>query len=112
VTWGSLLALGFSGGIVPCPGALLLLTAAMAARRLGLGLLLILAYSLGLGVALIGIGVATVMSKSILEKKFDFRAGKIRWLPVLSPVAITFFGLVIIARALISAGIFDIGIYL
>jgi ABC-type nickel/cobalt efflux system permease component RcnA len=112
VTWGSLLALGFSGGIVPCPGALLLLTAAMAARRLGLGLLLILVYSLGLGVALIGIGVATVLSKSILEKKFDFRAGRIRWLPVLSPVAITFFGLVIIVRALVSAGVLGIGLQL
>jgi nickel/cobalt exporter len=112
VTWGSLIALGFSGGIVPCPGALLLLTAAMAARRIGLGLLLILVYSFGLGVALITIGMLTVMSKTFLEKRFDFRAGRMRWLPVLSPVAITFFGLVIIARALVSAGIIDIGIQL
>lgn len=104
VTWGSLIALGFSGGIVPCPGALLLLTAAMAARRIALGLLLILVYSLGLGVALITIGMLTVMSKTFLEKRFDFRAGRIRWLPVLSPVAITFFGVVIILRALITSG--------
>ncbi|HET6313150.1 MAG TPA: hypothetical protein VFH60_04890, partial [Chloroflexia bacterium] len=60
VTLGSLLALGISGGIVPCPSALVVLLASIRLARVDLGLLLILAFSLGLAVVLTGIGLLTV----------------------------------------------------
>ena len=43
ITTRSLIALGVSGGIVPCPSALVVLVAAISQHRLGLGLVLILA---------------------------------------------------------------------
>ena len=47
-----LLGLGVSGGIVPCPSALVVLIAAISQHRVGLGMLLIVAFSLGLAATL------------------------------------------------------------
>src|SRR4030095_13892876 len=54
ITFRNLLALGLSGGIVPCPSALVVL--AIALHRVGTGLLFILAFSLGLASVLVAIG--------------------------------------------------------
>ena len=67
VTFGNLLALGVSGGLVPCPASLVLLLGAMALNRLTLGLGLLVAFSLGMAVVLTSIGVLVVYAK--------------RWLP-------------------------------
>ena len=67
VTMGNLLALGVSGGLVPCPASLVLLLGAMALGRLPLGLVLLVAFSLGMAGVLTGVGVAVVYAK--------------RWLP-------------------------------
>ena len=56
VTLGSLLTLGISGGIVPCPGALVILLLAVALHRIAFGLLLLVAFSVGLAAILIAIG--------------------------------------------------------
>ena len=48
VSLRALVALGVSGGIVPCPAALVVLLSAVAMGRIGLGLLLIVAFSVGL----------------------------------------------------------------
>ncbi len=40
-----LLGLGISGGLVPCPSALVVLIAAISQHRIGLGMVLILAFS-------------------------------------------------------------------
>ncbi|HEV2062019.1 MAG TPA: hypothetical protein VGR12_04130, partial [Solirubrobacteraceae bacterium] len=47
VTWRSLVALGVSGGLVPCPSALVVLLSAIALHRVAFGLLLIVAFSVG-----------------------------------------------------------------
>jgi nickel/cobalt exporter len=60
VTWRSLLALGVSGGLLPCPSALVVLLSAIYLHRVGYGLLLIVAFSLGLASVLTGIGLAFV----------------------------------------------------
>lgn len=57
---GALIALGVSGGIVPCPAALLLIPTALTMGGLLRGLLLVLSFSVGLAVVLIAIGVAMV----------------------------------------------------
>src|SRR5262249_31804318 len=60
MTFRSLLALGVSGGIVPCPSALVVLLSAIALHRVELGLLLLVAFSMGLASTLVGIGVLVV----------------------------------------------------
>ena len=64
-----LLLLGVSGGLVPCPAAIAVLLAAVAAGRLGQGLTYILMFSLGLAAALIAIGL-TVVSAGKLAARF------------------------------------------
>src|SRR5215207_9718672 len=48
ITWHGLMALGVSGGLVPCPAALVLLLGAISLDRLGFGMVLVLAFSAGL----------------------------------------------------------------
>src|SRR4030095_8361433 len=60
VTWRSLLALGISGGILPCPSALVVLLAAISLHRVGYGLLLVGAFSAGLAGVLTAVGLAFV----------------------------------------------------
>jgi ABC-type nickel/cobalt efflux system permease component RcnA len=60
------LLLGISGGLVPCPGALVVLLVAVATHRIALGLVLVAAFSLGLAGVLAGIGVAVVRARDVL----------------------------------------------
>ena len=62
VTWRSLLALGISGGLLPCPSALVVMLGAIALQRVLLGLVLIVAFSAGLAATLSAIGLAMVYS--------------------------------------------------
>lgn len=59
---GSLFSLGVSGGLVPCPEALVVLMLSVSLGRLGFGLLLLTAFSLGLAAVLIAIGSAMVLA--------------------------------------------------
>jgi len=62
------LALGISGGLVPCPDAIAILLVAVAVNRIPLGMLLIVAFSLGLALVLIGIGIAMVQGFRLLQR--------------------------------------------
>ncbi len=91
VTMRSLLTLGISGGLVPCPDAIAILLVAVAVNRIPFGMLLILAFSIGLALVLIGIGVAMVngvrlMARSEGLKRFGMYA------PVVSAVVVTILG--------------------
>jgi ABC-type nickel/cobalt efflux system permease component RcnA len=68
VTWRSLLTLGISGGLVPCPDAIAILVVAVAVNRIPLGMVLIVAFSLGLAFVLIGIGVAMVQGARFISR--------------------------------------------
>lgn len=57
ITWKSLLALGISGGLLPCPSALVLMLSAIYANRVGYGLVLTVAFSLGLAATLTAVGL-------------------------------------------------------
>jgi ABC-type nickel/cobalt efflux system permease component RcnA len=97
-TRGGLLSLGISGGLVPCPEALVVLMISVSLRRLGLGLALLVVFSLGLAAVLIGIGVAMVMAAPAVrrlsgENRFT------RALPVASAAVVTFLGVVLVAEA-------------
>jgi len=103
VSLRALVALGISGGIVPCPAALVVLLGAMASRQIGLGLLLIVAFSVGLAAVLIAIGLLVVCARRLVTR-FDRTGveGSLvhRWLPLASASVMTVAGLVITAQAL------------
>jgi nickel/cobalt transporter (NicO) family protein len=56
-TWTILLGLGVAGGLLPDPGALALLLAAIASGRPVTGLLTVLVFSLGFALVLVAVGV-------------------------------------------------------
>ena len=105
VTLRGLLALGISGGIVPCPAALVVLLSAVALRRVGFGLLLIVAFSLGLAAVLVGIGLLMVYARRFMARFHGEGPLVSRWLPLTSAVVITVSGVVIAVQALMTAGI-------
>ena len=96
-SFGSLLALGASGGLVPCPSALVLLLSSVALGRIGIGLTLLVAFSLGLAVVLVAIGIAAVYGKKVLPKS---ESAGFRYLPVASAALITVIGVAMTAAAL------------
>ena len=60
MNWRSVLAIGVSGGLLPCPAGLVVLLSAIGLGRVGFGLLLIVAFSAGLALVLSGVGFAVV----------------------------------------------------
>ncbi|MEZ5403070.1 MAG: sulfite exporter TauE/SafE family protein [Bryobacteraceae bacterium] len=99
VTRGNILSLGISGGLVPCPEAMVVLMLSISLRRIALGLSLLVAFSLGLAAVLIAIGVAMVLAGPALRKA----AGESPWtnrLPVISAAVVTVLGAVMVAQAL------------
>ena len=105
MTARELLALGITGGIVPCPAALVVLLSAVALRRVGFGLFLIVAFSAGLAAVLIGIGLLVVHARRLMARVHGEGRLITRWLPLTSSVVITLLGLGIAGQALITGGI-------
>lgn len=99
-----MLALGVTGGLVPCPAALVLLLSAISLGRLEFGMVLVVAFSVGLAIVLTGIGMLMICARRLFER-FSFEARVPRFLPVASALAITLAGLVIVLGALGRAGI-------
>ncbi|MEO7716565.1 MAG: sulfite exporter TauE/SafE family protein [Capsulimonas sp.] len=104
ITAKSLIALGISGGIVPCPSALVVLLSAIALHRVAYGLLLITSFSIGLAAVLIAIGVAVVSASKLLERVPRSDAFT-RFMPIFSAAAVTTIGVVLIIRAVGGAAI-------
>jgi len=103
VTWRGLLALGISGGLLPCPSALVLMLGAISLNRIGFGLALIVLFSLGLASVLTVIGITLVYAGKYFERIPE--SGRIfRLLPVASAIVITAIGLGITIQALVSTG--------
>ena len=98
VTWRSLLALGISGGILPCPSALVLLLAAVSLNRVGFGIVLVLAFSVGLAAVLTAIGLLFVKGSRLLQRLPQAGAW-MRVLPVASAIVILIIGIGLTAEA-------------
>jgi ABC-type nickel/cobalt efflux system permease component RcnA len=107
VTWRSLLALGISGGLLPCPSALVVLLSAIALHRVAFGMLLIVAFSVGLAAVLTGIGLLLVYARRLFEH-FPTDGRLLRALPIASAAFVTIAGLAISVGALVQAGVLQI----
>ena len=95
----ALLALGVSGGLLPCPTALVVLLAAVSFHNVLLGMVLVAAFSVGLAIVLTAIGLAFVFGQRALRRRrlLSRIGGSMlaRALPALSAAAITVAGVVI-----------------
>jgi nickel/cobalt transporter (NicO) family protein len=95
----SLVAVGITGGLLPCPSALVVLLAAISLHRVAFGMLLIVAFSAGLALSITGIGLVAVYAKQIF-KRASFEGRLLRLLPAASALIILAAGLAMTARAL------------
>ena len=93
-----LLAVGISGGLLPCPTALVVLLAAISLHRIGYGLALILAFSVGLAAVVSGIALLAVTAKRAFSR-MSFEGRLVRVLPAVSALVILFVGLAMTLRA-------------
>jgi nickel/cobalt exporter len=100
-----LLTLGITGGMVPCPAALVVLLSALSLHRVGLGLFLIVAFSLGLAAILIVIGLLMVSARQFMARRKGDGIFAKRWLPVVSSGTMLILGLGIAVQSLLSTGI-------
>ena len=99
ITWRSLLTLGISGGLVPCPSAMVLLLAAVALNKTAYGMLLVVAFSVGLAITLTLVGLAFLYARN----RFRGAGEGGRWthlLPVVSAGTITVLGALLCVGAL------------
>lgn len=92
VGWWRLIALGISGGIIPCWDAILMLIVAVSTNLLWLALPMLLAFSAGLAGVLILIGILVVRVKGFAGSRWG-RSRLFRTLPVVSAAAVTVLGL-------------------
>jgi nickel/cobalt transporter (NicO) family protein len=95
----SLLAVGISGGLLPCPSALVVLLAAISLHRVAFGMLLVLAFSVGLAVAITCVGLLAVLAKRAFAR-FDSGGRLLSVLPAISALVIVVAGIAMVARAL------------
>jgi nickel/cobalt transporter (NicO) family protein len=95
----SLLAVGVSGGLLPCPSALVVLLAAISLHRVGFGLLLIVAFSAGLALTITGIGLVAVLARTAFGR-VSFNGRVLSLLPTVSALVIVVAGVGMTARAI------------
>jgi len=98
---GQLLALGVSGGIVPCPAALAVLLAAVSYGQFVRGLSLVLIFSIGMAAVLVAIGIMMVKAAGFAGRY----VGESKWttiVPVVSAALITLLGVGLTAKGVLN----------
>ena len=96
-----LIALGVSGGIVPCPAALAVLLAAISFGNFLRGVSLVVIFSLGMAAVLVAIGIMMVHAAKLAGKY----VAESRWtkvVPVISAIIITLVGVGLTIKAIID----------
>ncbi len=101
----SLVALGFAGGLVPTPSAVVVLLGATAIGRAWFGIVLVVFYGVGMSATLIAAGLTLGWARrryslhQASERALRYAAA----MPILTGVVVTGGGVVLIARALTGA---------
>jgi len=101
--FGSTVWAAMSGGIAPCPAALVVLLTAIALDRVGYGILVIVAFSFGLAATLTATGIAVVRGAAWLQNRpqFDHVA---RYGPLASALVIASIGTVMVGQGVVQQG--------
>jgi ABC-type nickel/cobalt efflux system permease component RcnA len=104
IDFRSAIVAAMSGGIAPCPAAIVVMLAALRLHQLGFGLVLIVVFSLGLASVLTVLGIAIVQGSSLLA-----RSGRYESLvaagPLISATLISVFGAVVVAQGFAAQGV-------
>jgi ABC-type nickel/cobalt efflux system permease component RcnA len=103
--WRWLVAMGFAGGMVPSPSALVVLLGAIALGRTWFGVALVVAYGAGMAATLVIAGLLLVRARDRIERMVGSRPGRrmvrvLAVLPVGTALVIVAGGCVLAARAL------------
>jgi nickel/cobalt transporter (NicO) family protein len=108
ITWRSLFVLGLAGGIIPSPGALLILLSTIAAGRAAFGVVLVIAFGLGMALVLSGVGIAMIYARGRLERLPSSRrlARLSRDAPLVAGIVVLVLGVWLTAQAIASAPVF------
>lgn len=93
-----------SGGIAPCPAAIVVLLTALHLHRVGYGLELIVIFSLGLASILTGLGMAVVSGAVWLSRRSLFDRIS-RNAPLVTATVISIIGASMLAQGLIGEGL-------
>jgi nickel/cobalt transporter (NicO) family protein len=93
-----------SGGIAPCPAAIVVLLTALHLHRIGYGLVLIVIFSLGLAAILTGLGFGVVRGAAWLRRQGAFTQFA-RFAPLLTASVISFIGATMLAQGLAGQGV-------
>jgi high-affinity nickel-transport protein len=94
--------LGITGGIVPCPAALVVLLSAFSLHRIGFGLFLITAFSFGLAAVLVIVGLTMVYAKRAMSSRVRPDNSALRYLPCVSAAFMVVLGVGMVASAIAS----------
>ncbi|MDP9445344.1 MAG: High-affinity nickel-transporter [Actinomycetota bacterium] len=105
----SLVAVGFAGGMVPSPSALVVLLGGIALGRAWFGVLLVLAYGVGMALALIGTGLALAHARDRVQRWAERRQASdrnslllraVRVLPAMAAALVIVVGVGLVLRTL------------
>ena len=106
VSWRSLVTLGISGGLLPCPQAIVVMLAAISFGKVLFGMTLILSFSLGLAFVLSTIGVFLVLGQRFSQRRrlraFVYAplvARAVQLMPIVSAAGVTLAGAYITYQA-------------
>ncbi len=103
--WRGLVALGFAGGLVPSPSALVVLLGAIALGRAWFGLVLVLGFGAGMAATLVAAGLLLERGRRLIDRR-SARLGRegrrlptlLRVLPVLTAVVVVVVGATLAVR--------------
>lgn len=108
-TFRNVLWLGISGGVVPCPAALIVLLLALKVGRLPYGLGLILAFSTGLALVLVIIGLLVVRTSRLLQARKLTNHPLLQVMPLGSAALITLLGAWVVVWTLLQFDVLRFG---
>jgi ABC-type nickel/cobalt efflux system permease component RcnA len=95
----TLIALGASSGLVPCPTALALWLSAIAMHRAMLGLLLVVAFSVGVATTLTAVGLVVLCARNLFART-PATATALKILPLVSAACVAAVGLLLCISSL------------
>ena len=104
LTFGGTVWAAMSGGVAPCPAALVVLLAAVALNQVAYGIFVIVAFSFGLAATLTGLGIAVVRGASWLQGRPQFE-NFVRFGPLVSAVVISAIGAIMVGQGFAQRGV-------
>jgi nickel/cobalt exporter len=104
LTFGGTVWAAMSGGVAPCPAALVVLLAAVALNQVAYGIFVIVAFSFGLAATLTGLGIAVVRGATWLQGRPQFE----RFVtvgPLVSAIVIATIGAIMVGQGFAQRGV-------